>query len=126
MQITYPAPAFRDHRGVITDILAHTPTDSVTLITSQKGAVRGNHYHKESLQHLYVVSGRIRAYSQMPGQPLEVAELTPGALWAAPPVERHAMEVLEDSVCVVMTRGPRGGRTYESDTFRIEPLPPVQ
>ena len=43
-------PAFEDARGVITDILQHTPVDSVTIITCTKGAVRANHYHKESIQ----------------------------------------------------------------------------
>jgi hypothetical protein len=33
------------------------------------------------------------------------------------------MEAIEPTTMVVMTRGPRGGREYESDTFRLdEPL----
>jgi hypothetical protein len=38
-------------------------------------------------------------------------------------MDAHAIEALEDTTMVVMTRGPRGGREYESDTFRLaEPL----
>jgi hypothetical protein len=36
-----------------------------------------------------------------------------------PPNERHAWIAIEDSLVVVMTRGPRGGKEYESDTFRL-------
>jgi quercetin dioxygenase-like cupin family protein len=120
--ITHVAPAFADGRGVITDILQHVPVDSVTIITFVKGAVRGNHYHQESLQYAYVLSGRIRALAQMPDRPVESAELGPGDLLETPPPERHALEALEDSLLLVVTRGPRGGANYESDTIRIPPL----
>jgi hypothetical protein len=36
------------------------------------------------------------------------------------PHEAHAIEALEDTTMVVMTRGPRGGREYESDTYRLD------
>lgn len=122
MKITRLGPVFSDHRGDITDILQHIPVDSVTVITSAAGSIRGNHYHKESLQYLYLMSGRVRSYAQAPGQAIEAAELAPGDLLTTPPLERHAIEALEDSVFIVITRGPRGGAAYESDTFRVEPL----
>jgi len=37
-------------------------------------------------------------------------------------MEAHALQALEDTTMVVMTRGPRGGREYESDTFRLSEL----
>jgi quercetin dioxygenase-like cupin family protein len=120
--IQHLEPAYADQRGVITDILQHTPVDSVTIITCVKGAMRGNHYHEESVQYSYVLSGRLRAFVQQPGQPVETADLIPGDLLMSPPLERHAIHALEDSVVLVITRGPRGGRNYEADTIRVEPL----
>ena len=43
-------PVFSDHRGDIIDILTGIEIDAVTLITFSKGAVRANHYHKETTQ----------------------------------------------------------------------------
>ena len=115
-------PAFEDARGVITDILQHTPVDSVTIITCTKGAVRANHYHKESIQYSYVLSGQILAYTQLPDGPVESHALVKGDMLESPPLERHALHAVEDSVLLIITRGPRGGKGYEDDTFRVSPL----
>ena len=41
------------------------------------------------------------------------------------PNESHALETLEETLFLVLTRGPRGGDRYESDTFRLDvPLIP--
>ena len=114
--------AFEDDRGKITDILEHTPVDSVTMITCLKGAIRGNHYHKESVQFSYVLSGQILAYSQIPEEEVEFQVLKEGDMMESLPLERHALHAVEDSVLLIVTRGPRGGRNYEDDTFRVEPL----
>jgi quercetin dioxygenase-like cupin family protein len=45
-----------------------------------------------------------------------------GDLLESPPNERHALHAEEDSVLMIITRGPRGGKGYEDDTFRIAPL----
>ena len=113
MLVKHLRPAFQDERGVISDILQHTPVDSVTIITSAKGAMRGNHYHKESVQYTYVLSGRIQARTQNPGEKVEVQELTAGDLLESPPLERHALLALDDSMLLVVTRGPRGGRARQ-------------
>ena len=122
MKIEHMGIAFSDERGTIIDILQHTPVDSVTVIASTKGAIRGNHYHQESVQYCYVLSGRIRAFAQLPGQAVEQADLVAGDLLATPVTERHSLHALEDSVMLVITRGPRGGRNYEDDTIRVPPL----
>lgn len=116
------APAFKDARGVITDILQHTPVDSVTIITCVKGAIRANHYHKESIQYSYLLSGQILAYTQLSDGPVESQNLFEGDMLESPPLERHALHAVEDSVLLIITRGPRGGKGYENDTFRVSPL----
>jgi oxalate decarboxylase/phosphoglucose isomerase-like protein (cupin superfamily) len=117
-------PAFQDNRGQITDIIQHTPFDSVSVITCVKGAIRGNHFHKESIQYSYVLSGRMRALTQPPDGTVETADLFANDLLESPPFERHALQALEDSVLIIITRGPRGGKDYEDDTFRVSPLQP--
>jgi len=125
MQVQKIVPAFSDERGNIIDILKQNAVEYATLITSKKHAVRANHYHKETFQWVYLLSGRMRVVGQMPGDaPAEVV-LEPGDLIVNAPLERHAFEALEDSTMLVLTRGPRGGDDYEKDTFRLDvPLIP--
>lgn len=122
MVVRHLEPAFHDKRGQITDILQHTPFDSVTVITCVSGAIRGNHYHQESIQYVYVLSGRVCAFAQSPGGPVEMADLVAGDLLETPVLERHAIQALEDAILIVITRGPRGGKGYEDDTYRVPPL----
>lgn len=120
MQVTKIPISFQDHRGEIIDVLKNEDVEYATIIHSRKDAVRANHYHKETYQYLYVLSGRLRAVSQMPGeQPVE-AILVANDLILSVPHERHAFEALEDTTFLVLTRGPRGGDNYESDTFRLD------
>ncbi len=116
-------PAFADERGEITDIVENVPFDSLTVITSTKGAIRGNHYHKETTQYTYIHAGKCRYYSQKPGEPAEQKVVRKGDLIVSPPLESHAFEALEDAVLLAFCLGPRAGTQYETDTFRLtEPL----
>jgi quercetin dioxygenase-like cupin family protein len=125
MEVQRVKTSFEDERGAIIDIVVNSPTEYATLITSKKGAVRANHYHKDTYQYLYVLSGKLRVRGQMPGGPVQEAIMESGDLILNVPEERHAFEALEDSAFLVLTRGPRGGDDYEKDTYRLEtPLIP--
>lgn len=119
MQLTRVQTAFEDERGEIKDIVERVDIDCVTVITSKKGAVRGNHYHKESIQYTYVLSGKLRLFTQMPGGGVEETVIERGDLAYTPPLERHAFIALEDSALLVLTKGPRGGKNYEDDIYRL-------
>ncbi|ADH85083.1 polysaccharide biosynthesis C-terminal domain-containing protein [Desulfurivibrio alkaliphilus] len=125
MQLTSKKPAFADARGEIVDIVEKIPFDSLTVITSRQGAVRGNHYHRETTQYTFILAGKCRYRSQKPDQPAEEAIMVKGDLAVSPPLESHAFEALEDSVLLAFCQGPRSGSQYETDTFRlVEPLIP--
>lgn len=112
--------SYRDDRGEIIDLLDHQTVDAVTLVTFRKGAVRGNHYHKFTTQWNYLISGRIKLVVQTDGGPTVETFLDPGDLVVTRPNERHALLGVEESSLMVFTRGPRGGKEYESDTFRLD------
>jgi quercetin dioxygenase-like cupin family protein len=115
--------SFRDDRGEIIDVLKKGTIEYVTIIRSRQGAVRANHFHKDTYQYVYVLDGSLRVVSQMPGEPASEAVLQAGDLILNVPQERHAFEALSDTTFLVLTRGPRGGDDYESDTYRLdEPL----
>ena len=49
----------KDKRGLIIDLLEKKTINAITFITQKKGAVRGNHYHKKTIQWNYLLSGKI-------------------------------------------------------------------
>ena len=120
MQIQRVPVSFEDGRGQIIDILKNEVVEYATIITSRKGAVRGNHFHKDTYQHLYVLDGKLRVVVQMPGEQPQEAILERGDIVVNVPLERHAFQAIEDTTFLVLTRGPRGGENYETDTFRLD------
>ncbi|HUA53739.1 MAG TPA: cupin domain-containing protein [Candidatus Sulfotelmatobacter sp.] len=123
MDVVKVPVSFRDERGEIIDVLKKGVIEYVTIIRSRKGAVRANHFHKDTYQYVYVLEGSLRVVSQMPDEPVSEVRLEAGDLILNVPDERHAFEALSDTTFLVLTRGPRGGDDYERDTFRLdEPL----
>lgn len=120
--------AHQDERGTISDLLTE-PFDALTEIDTKAGAIRGNHYHRRTWQWTYVVSGTLRVITQSVDTCVDPPELVHGTrdvglvrtreLIVSPPEEAHAWEALEDTVVVVLTRGPRSGEGYESDVYRL-------
>ena len=111
---------FEDNRGAIRDILVKEIIDFVTIIFNKKDSVRGNHYHKETVQYLYVLEGSILVASKFEGKEIEKKILTEGDLLLNEPFEWHAIKSIEDSKLLILTRGLRGGEDYEADTFKID------
>ncbi len=118
-------PPHVDDRGEIIP-LVDAPIQSAVMITSKKGTVRANHYHKTDWHYCYVVSGRI-AYYHRPtgtdGEPERVV-VEAGQLFFTPPMDDHAMVFLEDTVFLTLGRNPRDRQSYESDVVRIDPINP--
>ena len=54
-----------DDRGEIIDIFTHEPKDHCTIVTFKKNAVRGNHFHKVSVQSAYVLEGNFEIHNVM-------------------------------------------------------------
>jgi dTDP-4-dehydrorhamnose 3,5-epimerase-like enzyme len=109
-----------DDRGVIQDLL-----EDVTHITTEAGAVRGNHYHRETWQWTIVMKGRLlMATGNLDLLPLfDEREVGPFECVKHPPGWAHAWRALEDTECLVLTRGPRSGKNYEDDVVRLpEPM----
>ena len=116
-----PVPvSFKDDRGEIIDLLENENINAVTIVTFKKGAVRGNHYHKQTIQWNYLMSGKVKLLSQVPGAQVEETVLNPGDFVATVENVRHALIGMEDSSLMVFTKGPRGGKEYERDTFRLD------
>jgi mannose-6-phosphate isomerase-like protein (cupin superfamily) len=110
---------YKDKRGVIIDLLQKEKINSITYITIRKGAVRGNHYHKKTYQWNFIISGKMKLISRKKNIK-KIVVLKKNDLCLSEPMEHHALVGITKCEVLVFTRGPRGGKEYESDTFRIK------
>lgn len=118
-------PPFVDARGKIQNLIDESFT-SAAVISSVKGAVRGNHYHKTDYHYCWLQSGRMRYYHRPVGskQPPACREIKAGQLYFTPPMVEHAMHFLEDSVFFVFSRNHRASADYDADTVHFSSLIP--
>jgi quercetin dioxygenase-like cupin family protein len=111
--------AHQDKRGIIIDILENEKINAITLITLKKGAIRGNHYHKKTYQWNYIVSGKMQLITIKNKKKSKII-LNPGDIAMTKPGEPHTLVGISFCKCLVFTKGPRGGKNYEVDTFRLK------
>ena len=114
-----PVVNFKDKRGVIIDLLEKRNINAITYISFTKGAVRANHVHKKTIQHNYVISGKVKIVTQFGNKKKNSKILTKGDLATTIANEKHALLGLSKAEIMVFTEGPRGGKEYEKDTFRL-------
>ena len=99
----------------------------MAVINSKKGALRGDHYHKQTTQAMYVSKGSLRYYyreydkARKRWSKTKSIVVKEGEMVTTPPYEIHALEILEKNQFIVFSWGKRGGKDYESDTFRVKP-----
>lgn len=109
-----------DERGSITDIVEQVDFNGATIIRSKAGSVRGNHFHKKTIQYVYVLSGKMKCLAQKPQQKVMMVIVEPGDLVSHDLFEAHSFEALEDTLFLVLSSGLRTGKDYEKDTYRLE------
>ena len=121
--ILQPREPFVDERGQIQNLI-DAPFTSAAIVTSVKGAIRGNHYHKTDSHYCWLQSGGLIYLHRPAGAaaPPERWVITPGQLFYTPPGYEHTMHFTEDSVMVVLARNNREMANYEADTVRTLPL----
>ncbi len=118
-------PPHADARGAI-QCLVNLPTKNVSLISSKKGSVRSNHYHKTDWHYMFVLSGKFDYYCRPAGSneaPKKIV-FSKGSMVFTPPMEEHATVFLEDTDLIVISRNPRDQTAYESDVIRVELVDP--
>jgi quercetin dioxygenase-like cupin family protein len=114
--------SFKDKRGKIIDLLEKENINAITYITFNKGAVRGNHFHKKTVQWGFVMSGKLLIKSKKSGKRVTQMIIKKGDLFVDEKMEAHAIKALQTSEVLFFTKGPRGGKEYESDTFHLKDL----
>ena len=109
----------RDKRGIIRDLIEKETISSITYITFSKNSIRGNHFHKKTIQWNYVISGKVLFVSKINGKIKKIIGSN-NDLVKIETMEKHAIKALKKSEILVFTKGPRSARDYEIDTFRLK------
>ncbi len=110
----------KDDRGVISDII-EKKINSVTYVTIKKGKIRGNHFHKKTVQWNYILSGKVKLFykNNEKSKTIKKILLKRKDLAVCNKLEPHAFKAISDCEMMVFTKGPRQGKEYEKDTFRL-------
>lgn len=113
--------AFVDSRGEIFNIFEGS-IGHIALITSKKGTVRANHYHKKDHQYMYLLRGAYESHSLDVRNPekRQVLHVTAGEIVDTPPYIAHAQKFTEDSAFLALTTQEREQGKYEEDTIAYE------
>ncbi len=122
--VTMEAP-FADSRGEIQPLVDRAMRSAV-LISSKKGTVRANHYHKTDWHYCYVLEGRIEYHHRPHGSDAapETVIIEKGQIFFTPPMVDHAMVFVEDTTLLALGRNSRVQAVYEADVERIELVAP--
>ncbi len=91
-------PVFSDARGDIFDLVDGEDIRHVTLITSKKGVIRGNHFHRTFKQINYVLEGKVELVARKDGSDVEKRRMmVEGDIVTIPEGTTHAFKTLVDS-----------------------------
>ena len=118
--------SFKDKRGKIIDIFVKKPKDHCTLVTFNKSAIRGNHFHKKSIQYSFVVSGKLLMLSAKINKngtiigKIKKEILIANNIVTHKPFYAHAFKAMTKVKLLAFADGKRGGKNYEKDTFRLK------
>jgi quercetin dioxygenase-like cupin family protein len=87
---------FEDERGTINQLI-HDGYKQINVITSKKGVIRGNHFHKLNNEAFYVVSGALEVTVNG-----ETHTFSSGDFFGIEPNDMHSFFYLEDTILVSM------------------------
>jgi uncharacterized RmlC-like cupin family protein len=112
---------FIDNRGKILPI--EHELANVQIIWSNKGAMRGPHYHITDTHAIYLISGELDYYWRNHGEDtIHKEKIIAGQKFTTGPDIDHEMIFNEDSIMVVITKYKRDPLSYDRDIVKIQPL----
>ncbi len=122
MKVVKLKPSFVDERGFIVDLLIR-PEVGITFVSTKKGFIRGNHYHKKTMQYEYVLKGSFLYFCRkFNGGKTKEVFLKAGDLIHITPGEIHTFKALSHSEILSFNFGPAKGKNAHQDTFKSDNL----
>jgi len=113
-----PDFSFSDERGCLFQ-LVHDGWKQVNVSQTKAGVKRGGHYHKQTVEAFFVVSGEVRLTLSKGGKTEQVTVKT-GDFFRFPPYVAHSFDFAADTTLVALydkpVEQPDGGK----DIFKAE------
>ena len=97
-KVKKPLQSFKDNRGSIIDIFYKKKINHVAIIDSKPNALRGNHYHKKTIQHMLITEGSLEYWYKPFKKHAKVKKklLKVGDLVSTPPYEIHTLKISKE------------------------------
>lgn len=109
---------FIDERGTIQNLWLGN-SRSITIITSNKGAVRANHKHKGDWHAIYVISGML-SYQVTYDNKVEETIIKPGEMIFTPPDIYHTVIAIEDATFLTINGIIKNHENYMKTMYKTE------
>lgn len=110
-----PDFTFADNRGTLTQ-LVHTGYTQINVVASKAGILRGSHYHKQSTEVFYVISGTVEVTLSREDKE-EKATFQSGDFFQIEPNTVHSLYYQEETILVVLYDIPVELENGEKDIF---------
>jgi len=94
---TKPHLRLTDERGSFTSILNRGEWKEINWVESKQGAIRGNHYHKHTIEYIYLLSGEAEVRLQPLNQAAQTLRILPGEGIFIHPFTYHTFIFSQDS-----------------------------
>lgn len=99
IKVLTPDFAYPDDRGLLVQI-CHEGYEQINAVYTKKGALRGNfHYHKNTKEAFFVLSGKIRVTAEKSGETDERIFET-GDMFLIEEFVKHSFDFLDDTYLV--------------------------
>jgi len=96
-----------DARGVISGIVQNDICREINYITSKKGVIRGNHFHKNTAERFFIISGIVAvAVESMKTKKKTKFMAKAGDIFTIEPYEHHTFKVMKDASWINMLSKP--------------------
>lgn len=96
MNFIKPYFSRQDDRGKFIGLLNFGQWEEVNYLFTKAGEIRGNHYHKDTIEVFYIIAGSVKVTTiSSNGSPL-VHDIKAGEIFEIPPGEIHTFHCLSD------------------------------
>lgn len=102
-----PYLKFQDDRGEVLGICQGHIWQEINYIESKKGSIRGNHYHKKTIEKFYIIDGKIEVTLKgLVDNSVEVFIAQKGDIFTVNPNTLHSFSSLTDAKWINMLSKP--------------------
>lgn len=110
----------KDSRGGIFSVV-NEPCNNVSIIETNAGSIRSNHYHKKDWHYMLVLEGDLDYfYYSNTKKKVEFIKVLQGQIIFTPNLEIHATYFPSKSKLLVVSGFLRDSNSYETDTIRVD------